>query len=97
MVVIVRVEVALPPAARVALFGLIVAVKPVPAGLMVTVSEIVPANPWLVMVQVDEVEPPATKLAGLNAAQLIVNVAPTVTVMVAVCEIVPLAPVTVTV
>jgi hypothetical protein len=93
VVAMVRVEVVVEPEVRATLVGLIVVVRPVAVGEATALRFTVPANPELVSVHVDVAELPARKLAGVAAAHEIEKSAPTVTVTVAVWEIVPLAPV----
>ncbi len=98
MVATVRVEVAVEPAVRLTLVGLMVVVMPAAVGEMAAVRDTVPVNPELDVVHVAVAEPPGRKLAGLAGPQLTVKVAPpTVRVTVALWLVVPLVPVTVTV
>ncbi len=94
---IVSVEVPDDPGVRLILVGANVKVMPVAAGDTVADRATLPVNPRLLAVMVDVADPPATKLAGVAAPAVIEKSPTTVTATVAVCEIAPLVPVTVTV
>ena len=91
----VRVLVAVDPGVRLTLVGANVNVIPVAAGATVAESATLPVNPRLLTVMVEVADWPAVKLAGVAAPAVTLKSAVTTRVTVAVCEVVPLAPVTV--
>jgi hypothetical protein len=97
VVATVRVEVPVEPGVRLMLVGANVKVMPVAAGDTVADSASLPVKPRLFAVIVDVADPPAVKLAGVAALADSVKSDVTVTVTGAVWDIVPLAPITVTV
>jgi len=72
------------PGARLILVGAKVKVIPVAAGATVADRATLPVNPLLLVVIVEEAEPPAVKLAGVAAPAAIVKSAVTVTATVTV-------------
>jgi hypothetical protein len=97
VVAIVRVLVPVEPGVRLILVGANVNVMPVAAGATAAESATLPVNPRLLAVIVEVALLPATKLAGVAAPAAIVKSPTTVIETVAVWDMVPLAPVTVTV
>jgi hypothetical protein len=97
VVEIVSVEVPVEPGVRLILVGAKAKVIPVAVGATVAESATLPVKPRLLAVIVEVADPPAAKLAGVAALAEIAKSPTTVTVTVAVWEVVPLEPVTVTV
>lgn len=96
MVVIVSVEVELEPGVKVALVGLTATVRPVAVGDTAADSVTVPVNPKLLTVIVEVPELPARMETAVGLA-VTVKSEVTVKVNAAVCVVVPLTPLTVTV